>query len=304
MPGRVTVLCVEDEQLLLGDLVGELEDAGYRAVPARNGREAVDLLETLKPDLIICDVMMPEMDGPSLLKHIREHLPKLDAVPFIFLTARSTREDVIDGKRLGADDYLTKPIDYDLLLATIEARLSGLERATGSTREQLAKLYKAYQETQKERAPIKVGIVTTNPQAISPISTALSEVGCIVKVLPEQTLNIRSFLDSKFDVTFLVYSKKVHYLIQHLAQSVHVEQTAKIVLLVPSGMNENTKEALLTLGVDRCIEFPFRPVEIFKVVLDRLLPHLPTSEGALAAPVEIPKKQKLSPREPVDPAVF
>ena len=270
MTGDINILCVEDEELLLGDLMGELEDAGYGAVSARNGLEALELLQTMKPDLILCDVMMPEMDGQTLLKTIRQTMPALDQVPFIFLTARSAREDVIEGKRLGSDDYLTKPVDYDMLLATIEARLAGVKRMAEHSRQQLTKLYKAYKATQKEKPPIKVTIVASNTQVVAPISSALSEVGCTVKMIPEETLHANTFIEQTFDVGFLVYSKKVHYLLQYLADSAHRNKSTKIIVLIPANLNPNTKEALSQMGIDGYIEFPFRPVEVFKVIVDKL----------------------------------
>ncbi|PTW61497.1 response regulator receiver domain-containing protein [Breoghania corrubedonensis] len=270
MTGEINILCVEDEGLLLGDLIGELQDSGYGAVAARNGREALDILQTMKPDIILCDIMMPEMDGPALLKKIRSTMPALDQVPFIFLTARSAREDVIEGKKLGSDDYLTKPVDYDMLIATIESRIAGVRRMAEHSRQQLAKLYKAYKATQKEKPPIRVSIVASNTKAIAPISSALSEVGCTVTLISEDTLHANTFAEHSYDVTFLVYSKKVHYLLQYLENSAHKNKAAKMVVLVPPNMNANTKEALAELGVDGCIEFPFRPVEIFKVIMDKL----------------------------------
>ena len=266
----INILCVEDEELLLGDLVGELEDAGYGVTAARSGREALELLHTMKPDLILCDVMMPEMDGPTLLKVIRQQLPALDQVPFIFLTARSAREDVISGRKLGADDYLTKPVDYDMLLATIETRIAGVRRMAEHSRQQLMKLYKAYKETQKEKPPIQVAIVASNTKAIAPISSALNEVGCTVTLIAEETLHADTFAKHSYDVSFLVYSKKVHYLLQYLENSAHRNKAARLVVLVPPGLNANTLEALKELGVDGCIQFPFRPVEIFKVIMDKL----------------------------------
>ncbi|MDJ0929901.1 response regulator [Breoghania sp.] len=283
MSGEINILCVEDEELVLGDLVGELEDSDYGVMPACNGREALDILQTMKPDLILCDVMMPEVDGPTLLKTIRETMPTLGQVLFIFLTACSSREDVIDGKKLGADDYLAKPVDYDMLLATSETRLAGVKRMAEHSRQQLAKLYKVYKETQKEKPPIQVCVVTANTKTIVPITSALSEVGCMVTVIPEDTLHANTFVEQSFDVSSLVYSKKVHYLLQYLENSAHKNKVSKIVVLVPSGFNKNAKEALHELGIDGQIEFPFRPVEIFKVIVDKLSQRAPSANKPVSS---------------------
>lgn len=117
------ILCCEDEPQLLRDITDELREAGYRVVGALNGVELLAQLEHCNPDLLLCDIMMPEADGYAVLAGFRRDYPHLAHVPLIFLSALSMTEAVIRGKRAGADDYLTKPIDYDLLLSTIEARL-------------------------------------------------------------------------------------------------------------------------------------------------------------------------------------
>ncbi|GAB2187763.1 response regulator [Roseibium sp. LAB1] len=120
---KLTVLCVEDQRHLRQDILDELSAAGYEAVGATDGREALDALRTIRPHLILCDISMPRLDGYGLLEAVRSRHADLADVPFVFLTALNQRDEIIQGKRAGADDYLVKPIDYDLLLATIEARL-------------------------------------------------------------------------------------------------------------------------------------------------------------------------------------
>lgn len=117
------ILCCEDEPALRHDIADELREAGYRVREAGNGTEALAALGECRPDLILCDIMMPGIDGYGLLARFREDHPHLADVPLIFLSALSMTEAMVRGKRAGADDYLPKPIDYDLLLATIEARL-------------------------------------------------------------------------------------------------------------------------------------------------------------------------------------
>lgn len=117
------ILCCEDEPQLLRDISDELQAAGYRVAEARNGAELMARLDTCAPDLLLCDIMMPGLDGYGVLTRLRRDHPHLAHVPLVFLSALSMTEAVIRGKRAGADDYLTKPINYDLLLSTIEARL-------------------------------------------------------------------------------------------------------------------------------------------------------------------------------------
>lgn len=132
-PGRQpTVLCVEDEADLRSDIVEELVSAGYRVVEAGNGREALLELEATRPDLILCDVTMPELGGYELMAKLRADRPDLSEVPFVFLTALADRAEVLNGKNAGADDYLVKPVDFDDLLATIKSRLRLVDRVRQS----------------------------------------------------------------------------------------------------------------------------------------------------------------------------
>lgn len=123
------ILCCEDEPALRRDIADELREAGYRVREAGNGAEALASMRECRPDLILCDIMMPGVDGYGVLARFRRENPHLADVPLIFLSALSMAEAVVRGKRAGADDYLPKPIDYDLLLATIEARLRQRRRA-------------------------------------------------------------------------------------------------------------------------------------------------------------------------------
>lgn len=125
---KKTILCVEDEPSLRQDILDELAEAGYHAMGASDGREALALLKARRPDLILCDISMPRLDGYGLLDALRGMRPDLADVPLIFLTALGGRDEVIGGKRAGADDYLVKPVDFDLMLATIETRLGQIER--------------------------------------------------------------------------------------------------------------------------------------------------------------------------------
>jgi len=124
----VLIFVVEDEQALRNDIVEELQEAGYHVLAAADGQQALDLLADSTPDLLLCDITMPGLDGYELLNILRQQRPELAATPFVFLTALSEPREVIDGKLSGADDYLIKPVDYDLMLATIEAHLRQVKR--------------------------------------------------------------------------------------------------------------------------------------------------------------------------------
>lgn len=122
------LLCVEDEPDLREDLVDELRAAGYTVVSASDGEDALACLNSIVPELILCDITMPGMDGYELLRIVRETRPDLATVPFIFLTAQAGPEQIVQGKLAGADDYLVKPINFDLMLATIACRMGQISR--------------------------------------------------------------------------------------------------------------------------------------------------------------------------------
>ena len=99
----------------------------YEPLEAENGRTGVALARAKRPDLILCDVMMPELDGHGVLQTLQLD-PDLALVPFIFLTAKGEKDDLRSGMNLGADDYLTKPVANDDLVQAIEARLRRSEQ--------------------------------------------------------------------------------------------------------------------------------------------------------------------------------
>lgn len=116
------ILLVDDEKDILEFLTYNLEKEGYNVVTADNGKKALEIAKRILPDLIILDVMMPEMDGVSTCIEIKKH-PKLSDVLILFLTARSEEYSELAGFDAGADDYVTKPIKPKLLIRRIKALL-------------------------------------------------------------------------------------------------------------------------------------------------------------------------------------
>lgn len=117
------ILVIEDTIDVLRYITESLNVEGYECIGAENGDEGIKIAQTFIPDLIICDIMMPDMDGYEVLDRIKQY-PSLVNTPFIFLTALSTIDDRRKGMDSGADDYLTKPISYDQLISAVQARLS------------------------------------------------------------------------------------------------------------------------------------------------------------------------------------
>ena len=121
-----TILLIEDNLEMRENTTEILELAGYKVISAENGKVGVDLAVRHNPDLIICDVMMPELDGYGVL-HILSKNSKTSGIPFVFLTAKAEKDDFRKGMNLGADDYITKPFNDVELLDAIETRFRKTE---------------------------------------------------------------------------------------------------------------------------------------------------------------------------------
>ncbi|MEO3405551.1 response regulator [Mucilaginibacter sp. CAU 1740] len=120
------ILIIEDNTDIRENVVEILQLAGYNVLEAANGRHGVELATNHIPDIILCDIMMPELDGYGVLYMLNKN-PATAAIPFIFLTAKAERLDLRKGMEMGADDYLTKPFDDIELLNAVESRLKKKE---------------------------------------------------------------------------------------------------------------------------------------------------------------------------------
>lgn len=134
------ILIVEDDPTLATGLKETLEALGYQAATAGNGQEALLSLEQIRPDLILSDIGMPVMDGYQFFDAVRAR-PEWTTVPFLFLTARARRTDVLVAKGLGVDDYITKPWSPEELLVAVSSKLKRAQEVA------LAQLRKAYKES-------------------------------------------------------------------------------------------------------------------------------------------------------------
>src|ERR1700758_5802890 len=126
---RKKILCIEDDRETAGLIAEELVDRGYEVTVAHDGREGLAAILRMMPDLVLSDISMPAMSGFELLERLTALAPRFSKMPFVFLTALTDRDNELKGRQLGADDYVTKPIDFDMLAAIIAARLAGVARA-------------------------------------------------------------------------------------------------------------------------------------------------------------------------------
>lgn len=116
------VLIIEDNKDIRENIAEILELADYQVYSADNGKAGIELALSNLPNIILCDIMMPEMDGYDVLAALHQY-PEMKGVPFIFLTAKAERLDLRKGMELGADDYLIKPFDDIALLTAIKNKL-------------------------------------------------------------------------------------------------------------------------------------------------------------------------------------
>ena len=122
------ILCIEDDRETAALIAEELADRGYQTEVAHNGREGLDAILRTSPDLVLADVNMPVMSGFDLLARLTAVEPRFLHMPFVFLTALADHDNELKGWQLGADDYVTKPVDFDVLAAVIGSRLKRVTR--------------------------------------------------------------------------------------------------------------------------------------------------------------------------------
>jgi two-component system LytT family response regulator len=122
-----TILIMEDDENVRLPIIDLLEAEGYTVNAAPDGKEGLKLAKKVKPDLIVSDVMMPELDGYGVFEALQKD-PHTAVIPFIFLTAKTDPADIREGLGAGADDYITKPFEPDDLLISIERRLGKYKR--------------------------------------------------------------------------------------------------------------------------------------------------------------------------------
>jgi YesN/AraC family two-component response regulator len=160
------ILVIEDETESREMFLESLEEEGFNAISAENGIVGIQKAKEVLPDIVICDILMPGIDGYGVLNTLRQN-PVTAIIPFIFLTAKATMPEIRQGMDLGADDYLSKPSTVEELLGAIDARLKKQE------------FFKQWYAVESQHAPtLPVGEIAEFPdsQSIFPSYPQLSEV--------------------------------------------------------------------------------------------------------------------------------
>lgn len=168
------ILIIEDERQTRNIFLKSLEFEGFCAYGASNGSEGVQFARDYQPHLVVCDIMMPDMDGYTVLSQLRSS-PETAGIPLIFLTAKVTMADLRQGMELGADDYLTKPCTVEQFLAAIATRLK--------RQDDLLKLY-------SEKCP------EPQPSSIFPHCPQLTQVFRFIETSYHQPINLKDVADA------------------------------------------------------------------------------------------------------------
>jgi DNA-binding response OmpR family regulator len=129
-PPSNRILCIEDDCETAALIAEELNDRGYKVAVAHNGSDGFNAILRNSPDLVLADVNMPVMSGFDLLQRLTAQEPRFARMPFVFLTALADHDNELKGWQLGADDYVTKPVDFDVLAAVIASRLKRVARGS------------------------------------------------------------------------------------------------------------------------------------------------------------------------------
>ena len=125
---RQHVLCIDDDHDTAGLIAEELVDRGFKVSLAYDGEQGFQAILARQPDIVLSDINMPVLSGFDLLERLVDIAPRFSHIPFVYLTALSDRANELKGMQLGADDYITKPIDFDILNAIINARIARVAR--------------------------------------------------------------------------------------------------------------------------------------------------------------------------------
>ena len=195
------ILVVEDAPAARSLIGKTLRDAGYLVREAQHGRDALAAIRQKAPDLVLSDVVMPVMDGYELVREIRQQFEHLREMPLILLSSRSERDDIIKGLEIGADDYITKPIDLGILVQRIRAQLREAGRMLTKRNEELVKLYNAMSDQlTREEAAARSGDVASGTDVAEPPEMEESDFGQVLsRAFAARANEVRADLRAQVD---------------------------------------------------------------------------------------------------------
>ena len=150
---RQKILCIEDDRESARLIAEELFDCGFDVDIAYDGHEGMAAIEKGRPDLVLCDICMPGISGFEVLRRLKEQGARFGRMHFVFLTALAEVDNQLKGRQFGCDDYIIKPIDFDVLAQVITARLAIGSNAAGRLLDVFGKTNLGLSLVEHERAP-------------------------------------------------------------------------------------------------------------------------------------------------------
>jgi DNA-binding response OmpR family regulator len=260
------ILVIEDEQDVRESILDILNAENFYALSAEDGRVGVNLAAEFQPNLIICDVMMPELDGYGVLTHLRQN-PVTEIIPLIFLTAKSDKTDFRQGMDLGADDYLTKPFTHGELLQAIATRLGK-------------------QETVKHRAQQKLDDLSHSISLALPheLNTVLNVIGGLSSLLMEDCNSLTRSDIYEMAEAIQLNSKRMQRLVQNFLLLAQLEVLATNPDKMRALRNNQTTDA-----IDVISEVAYQ-----KAIQYCREPDLKVDLGAISAQISPPKLKKIA----------
>ncbi|HHK73860.1 MAG TPA: response regulator [Rhizobiales bacterium] len=266
------VLCIEDEAPLREIIVEELEDEGYDVLEAGNGREGLEMILRHHPDIVVSDITMPQMNGHELLLELRQNHPKFAELPFLFLSALADKSQVIEGLELGADDYLTKPIDYDMLLAKVKAGLRQSERVAEKQQRDQVKLFKALTNDASEAeaplpkmSPRYVALVGASDKGLFDIQRLLEELGHKVSVFTSGSAYLRKVRTDGLKAHLTMLWVQTDDMQGPMIVRTTQNRYGAYVLVIPDTLSENMHNVRPN-GVDEVIGLPMSEDELVRKI--------------------------------------
>ena len=256
---KIKILCVEDEQDIRENIADILRDEGFEVFEAENGKRGFESFMQNKPDLVISDIMMPEVDGYALLNLIRESKNiRNNSVPFIFLSALGQKDNVIKGVNSSANDYLIKPIDFDLMIAKVKEKTSNSVKVQASHERNINN--------------IKSQVAQVLPSELYSYLDIIGQTASILKEQPYGPLPHRKYVED-FDKIYINAMKLRSSIANSLDQSVidhklNADEEVFVVLEFLSefvgGLSEKFRSRIQ-------LEKPFEAENMPRIKVDRLI---------------------------------
>lgn len=270
-----TVLCIEDEVDIRDIIAEELQAQGYEVREAKDGVEGLQMILRHKPDIVVCDISMPRMTGLELVETLRNDHAQLEHMPFMFLSALTDRPDVLKGIEAGADDYLTKPIDLDLLVTKVAASLRQSQRMIDAKNRQHVKLYNALTKTDHPKpANSKITIPAhklilvgeSNPD-IWAVQRQLEEFGQNVHVFTSG----RSFLDKieTLEADAILILLQTDDMQGPMVATLNKSRGVKTIVLIPESVGGSFTAQTMN-GVHEVVGLPLSDAELGSKLKDWL----------------------------------